>query len=372
MAADLVTTLIAEIGERRKEIHTDSYPMSIGEVVNMYRDGDIDIHPDFQREFRWSDKQRTKFIESILLGLPLPSIFVVQRDDGVWDVIDGLQRLSTILLFVGGLRAETDEGVVPLALHGTHYLPSLEGVTWDSGNYIFTDTMKRDFKREKLTFQIIKKESDAEAKYELFQRLNTGGTVLSPQELRNCLLLMLDKEFYYWFRDTICTNADFLACLPLTDRQIEESYHMELALRFLVLQSVDWRADNDLRDVNEFITEKMRAVIVDYDYKDEEADFVQTFSLLRRALGEDSFRRHRSDTNSYVGPFSLALFEVISFGLVRHCSDYGTSADDLSLIRVKSREVVKHEDFVRYSGSGVRASSRLPKLIPLGESFFSK
>ncbi|MDO9592042.1 MAG: DUF262 domain-containing protein [Erysipelotrichaceae bacterium] len=364
MVSDALAELIDEIGARRKDIHTDSYPMSIGEVINMYRDADIDIHPDFQREFRWSDKQRTRFIESILLGLPLPSFFVVQREDGVWDVIDGLQRLSTILSFVGELQFETDEGVDPLVLHGTHYLPSLEGVSWDDGDKSFTETMKRDFKREKLTFQIIKKESDSDAKYELFQRLNTGGSVLSPQELRNCLLLMLDKKFYTWFRDIICTNQDFLNCLPLTERQIEEKYHMELALRFLVLQSVDWDDDNDLRDVNEFITEQMRKVIVDYDYETEEADFKKTFQLLNAAIGEDSFRRYNHATGSHTGPFSLAVFEVVAFGLVRYCDDYGTSKGDTKLIREKAREVGQNRIFIKYSGSGVRARSRLPKLIP--------
>jgi len=88
--------LMAEIKTKAKEIHTDAYPMSIGELMTIYRDKDLDIHPEFQRFFRWSELQRAKFIESILLGIPIPSLFVSQRDDGVWDVVDGVQRLSTI------------------------------------------------------------------------------------------------------------------------------------------------------------------------------------------------------------------------------------------------------------------------------------
>ena len=93
-----------EIKLRRSEVHSDGYPMSIGELINLYRDSELDIHPEFQRYFRWSDEQKSKLIESILLGIPIPSIFVSQREDGVWDVIDGQQRLSTIFELVGELR----------------------------------------------------------------------------------------------------------------------------------------------------------------------------------------------------------------------------------------------------------------------------
>ena len=81
-----------EIAKRRQTINTAAYSMSIGELTNLYRDGELDIHPKFQRFFRWSDEQKSKLIESLLLGIPSPSIFVQQRQDGVWDMIDGLQR----------------------------------------------------------------------------------------------------------------------------------------------------------------------------------------------------------------------------------------------------------------------------------------
>jgi hypothetical protein len=83
-------TLLEEIAIARKEIVSDGYDMSVGELINLYRDGELKIDPAFQRLFRWDSTRKTRFIESILLGLPLPPIFVYQRKDGVWELIDGV------------------------------------------------------------------------------------------------------------------------------------------------------------------------------------------------------------------------------------------------------------------------------------------
>lgn len=78
-----------EISTKRKDMTVDSYPMSIGEVMNLYKEGELDVHPEFQRFYRWDDEQKTKLIESVLLGIPIPPIFVSQKTNGKWDVIDG-------------------------------------------------------------------------------------------------------------------------------------------------------------------------------------------------------------------------------------------------------------------------------------------
>ncbi|GAB3231600.1 DUF262 domain-containing protein [Pseudaeromonas pectinilytica] len=114
-----------QIDKKRKEIFTDSYPMSIGELSNLYRDGEIYINPEFQRFYRWTHEQKVKLIESILLGIPLPSIFVAQRSDGVWDLVDGLQRMSTILSFMGVLKGPDGRLLPPLTLLATDDIPGL-------------------------------------------------------------------------------------------------------------------------------------------------------------------------------------------------------------------------------------------------------
>lgn len=191
-------SLEQEISKRAREIHTDGYAMSIGEVVSLYKDQDMDIHPEFQRIFRWNAKQKSALIESILLGIPVPPIFVSQRDDGVWDIIDGVQRLSTIFEFMGLYRDHNGDLLPPAKLEATDYLPALADFYWEAGPADarrFTEVMRRDVKRSKLEFRIIRKESDANAKYDLFQRLNSGST-LSQQETRDCLLVMMNADMF--------------------------------------------------------------------------------------------------------------------------------------------------------------------------------
>ena len=152
-----MSTLSERIKNLKKEIATDSYSMSIGELINLYVDQEMDIHPKFQRLFRWTAYQKTRFIESVMLNIPIPPIFVSQNEDGIWDVVDGVQRLSTIFQFVGKLTGEKDELVEPLVLKGTKALPELEGISWDAVNdssKSLPQDLKLDFKRSKIVVNI--------------------------------------------------------------------------------------------------------------------------------------------------------------------------------------------------------------------------
>ena len=122
--------LAKEIQKARQDIVSDGYEMSVGEIINLYRDKEIFINPSFQRLFRWDPSRKTRFIESLLLGIPVPPIFVYQDKKGVWELIDGLQRLSTIFEFVGILRLPDGVTAEPSVLDGTQFLPSLSDKSW--------------------------------------------------------------------------------------------------------------------------------------------------------------------------------------------------------------------------------------------------
>ncbi|EMV0255521.1 DUF262 domain-containing protein [Vibrio cholerae] len=121
-------SLEKEIQKARKEIVSDGYDMSLGEIVNLYRENELKINPDFQRLFRWDVTRKTRFIESILLGIPIPPIFVFQDKDGNWELIDGLQRLSTILEFTGVLKDSEGKRIEPSTLEGTKFLPRADEI----------------------------------------------------------------------------------------------------------------------------------------------------------------------------------------------------------------------------------------------------
>jgi hypothetical protein len=362
-------TLQKEIDRHRKEIHTDSYPMSIGELVNLYRDGELDIHPEFQRFYRWSLTQKSRWIESILLGIPLPSLFVAQRDDGVWDVIDGLQRISTILEFMGELRGDDKEKMPQLALEGTHYLPSLKDKRWrgNGKDGSLSIDQQRFIKRAKLDIKIILRESHEGSKYELFQRLNTGGTFLSAQEVRSCLLISVDRDFYRWLA-SLAKSESFQKCLPLTERQEEEQYDLELATRFMALRNINASLLPGIPELGEFLDQEIVRLAEDkgFNRKVEEEAFRRTFDALAEALETDAFLKFEAAKDRFSGAFLISAFEVIGLGLGYNYKKIPSAAEITQKIKKK---VWAKADFL--TSSGLRATQRLPKTIPFGREVFA-
>ena len=361
--------LIQEIEQKRKEIFTDSYPMSIGELANLYKDGDIEINPAFQRFYRWSESQKVKLIESILLGIPLPSIFVAQREDGIWDLVDGLQRVSTILSFMHVLKDEVGNLVEPLKLTATEYLPTLGNVTWENGDHDLDDSLKRLFKREKVEIKIIKKESDTNTKFELFQRLKTGGSNLSDQEVRNCLMIMLNESFYRVFFD-ISRNDSFNECIGISDRLYEMRYEMELALRVFALARANESELRSIVDVSDFLTDSLKILAEDdsINWSVESERFKQTFNAINSTLGENAFKRYVD--GKYKGSFQLSIFEVIATGSFLYTRTNKDLSNLPNLISNASQILSQDAEFNKYSGSGAKANYRLPRLVPLAKRLF--
>ncbi len=375
----IMNNLQSEIDEKKKEITTDGYPMSIGELASLYSEKELDIHPEFQRFFRWTILQKSKLIESVLLGIPIPSIFVSQREDGIWDVVDGLQRLSTLFQFMGILVDEDGKTVKAKPLVKTEYLKSLEGKYWDKTddeNNSFTASQRITFKREKIDIKIVKKESHESVKFELFQRLNTLGSRLSDQEVRNCLLVLLNDDFYKWLRK-ISKNEHFLNTLSITERLEKEQYNMELALRFLIFKKINPSEVRKTPDLGEFLTDKMRELATDekFDKAKEQQDFIRTFQVLDFALGDFSFKRYDSNTSKFGGKFLISAYEAVAFGLGKNISQY--KEDELNeelkdSIKKKVIKIWNTNGFQSKTGSGINVTSRIPTIVPLAEKIFSK
>ncbi|ERN51636.1 DUF262 domain-containing protein [Alkalihalophilus marmarensis] len=368
-----------EIKEKSKDIYTDSYSMSVGEIASMYQDGELELQPDYQRFFRWSNTQKSKFIESLMLGIPIPPIFVYQKKDGVWAVVDGLQRLSTILQFMEVLVVDNSEDhvVQELELQGTEFLPSLESKKWSSNgefNEISTQT-KLFFKRSRLDIKIIKYTSDVDAQFELFQRLNTGGTALSPQEIRNSLMVMENKDFYLWF-EKLSKNVNFSNCLPLTNRQKSEKVDMEYLLRFLIIRRLKDDEIKGNEDIDPFLTEKMHEIIKDnsFNLEHEEKIFNNVFLFLDSALGEDIFKKFNTEKNKFEGALSTALFEAIIPGIALTLEKSSFEISQVERIqRLEDRIKLLSEDTIyKEKRNQYRPVLRTKELIPYSKVYFDE
>lgn len=366
--------LASQISEARQTIRSDSYSMSIGEVVNLYTNGEIVIRPEFQRLFRWSTAQKSRLIESILLGIPLPTIFVMQREDGVWEVIDGLQRLSTILEFMGELRRVDGGGVLPpKRLKATEYLPSLEGVSYleDKEGPSLDESQRIAIRRAKLSVTILLPESDDKAKGELFDRLNAGGSIATPQEIRMAQFVMRDPSFARWLTG-LKELQNFKATVPLSERLVNEGYDVELICRFMVLSTTtDF---SDLDNIDDFLSARSYALLEDVHFDRDEAGklYDRSLGVLAKALGEDAFRRY--DGTRFKGAFSVSAYEVCVCGIAKNIDLWeermGSSAGQEDL-KAKVSGIWSEVPFTSRSGSGKSSKDRIPYTIPWARSYFA-
>lgn len=371
-------SLLKQIDDARMHVHTDSYPMSIGELINLYDDDELDIHPEFQRVYRWSPEQKSQFIESILLGIPLPSIFVAQRQDGIWDVVDGLQRISTILSFLGKLKNEDNGFLEPLKLQATRYLPALEGKVWEDKNNPKNEIeieIKRLFKREKIDIKIIKRESDNDTKFELFQRLNTGGSALSEQEVRNCIMLMINRDAYFWLTDLSKEN-NFQETVPLSEKQKIECYDQEIALRFFIQRNSSIEIKKLHNDIHPYINEELTKLFSkdsSFNYQHEKNIFIKTFSIANQALNNDAFKKYNFDKGRHDGAISLPIFEALSTGLSKLIEKSLFTDEELTeIFQKKTLELANNETFQNIFTRRTRPLDRMFIMAKLGEEIFNE
>jgi hypothetical protein len=365
-----------EIENAQRLVKTDAYQMSVGEIVNMYKEGEFVINPDFQRLFRWEIGQKSKLLESILLGIPLPSIFVFEKDDAKWELIDGLQRISTLLEFMGELKdPATGAFAPPSALAATKYLPSLDKAVWEKSDGIvdvpgneqkpLTSPQKLAIKRSRLSVEILKRPSDNATKYDLFQRLNAGGIAANAQELRNCIIIMVNRQYAAFLRGLAESRA-FLTVLAASEDQIEKQRHMEYASRFLVHTYVQY--DGKL-DVEEFIDEGIVTLAAANETQNAGATFDATFNLLTQAYGEDALRRFQD--GAFSGRVGLAAFEGIAVGIARNLAHIQGKPSPVDYVRQRICEFWTEPAIQNFFAAGLRGTIRIQRTIPFGTSWFA-
>jgi uncharacterized protein with ParB-like and HNH nuclease domain len=360
-----------EIDSMVKAIKTDSYPMSIGELSNVYKEGDLIINPEYQRLFRWEISQQSNLIESILLGIPIPPIYVYQTNDGKWDLIDGQQRLSTIFKFMGILKDNDGNIVESEPLVKTKFLPSLAGKLWISENEenSLTEAQRRYIKRSKIDIIIIDKSSDKFAQYEMFQRLNTGGTHLSAQEIRNCVLIMNNRETFNFFKE-LSNFDEFKKSIPLSEKDEEQQGYMEQVIRYFVLKYSKLDID-DWTNYHDFLTDEIINIIDSkvINYDSDRQLFKRIFCLLYELFEDSAFKKYDYEKNKFTGPVLVGAYEAIIPGLIDNLDFYEQKDNHASLIDLV-KGIYKEVNYLDAVKRGVRPVTRLKKLANFSRELF--
>jgi hypothetical protein len=140
-----MSNLLQQVDERSSQIRFEQIDFSAGELIRLHEIQEIKIQPAFQRMFRWTQTQQSRFIESMLLGLPVPQIVLFQKEDGVLELIDGLQRVSSIIRFITSRTPQEarEEQEQATNLLGCDLLPALNGETFATLDPVLQLELKR-------------------------------------------------------------------------------------------------------------------------------------------------------------------------------------------------------------------------------------
>lgn len=343
-------TLEDQIDERIGEVRTDTFDISFGEIVNLHENKELVIQPEYQRLFRWSTNQKSQLIESILLELPVPQIFVIENQDGVFELIDGLQRVSSVIQFLEPAALGYD----PLVLNGCSLIDGLNNLSFGD----LPLSLRLRIKRSPIRMVVIKKQSRGFLRYEMFKRLNTGGSNLEPQEIRNCSARMVGEQGvkFYAFLVEMANFAAFKECAAyLPAPELEKKGDEELVLRFLALKNSQESFKGSVRD---WLDTYMESVLLDdkpFPYDDEREVFTRVFSVARAKLGETAFLRYRD--NLPVGSLAPAYFEAISMAFLNTLNSSETK--NAQALRDAVTTAIQSQEFRAVTGPGANSKEKL-------------
>jgi len=313
---------IVEIPQEVRKINTQAYDKSVADIVRMMNEGDINLNPEYQRNYIWDNKRASMLIESIILNVPIPVIYVAQEEDDSWTVIDGLQRLNSIKRYF-----DRD-----FKLSGLEILTELNKSDVKSLN----PKALRVLKNGLLRIIVISNDSHEEIKYDVFMRLNRGAVKLNEQELRNCLYRgTLNQNL-----KTMAENPNFLSLLNLKAPH-KRMMDCELILRFLALNG-NW--DPESGDV-QYYKGRMKSFLNEFMIRNQHSEdeklkyykdiFASTAEKVHDVVGNQAFRRINME-----GDYETSLNRAIMDCLMLSFSKF----EEETLMQNKDAIVAKLKD----------------------------
>ncbi len=298
---------------------------SIREFSSMLQDGDLELQPQYQRKYVASPKIASKLIESILMDVPIPVIYLAEENDGSYSVIDGQQRLTSFISFINGKYPDGEL----FKLTGLKVLKELNRKQ-------FSDIEKESqnkIRKTTLHTIIIKKESNDDVKFEIFERLNTGSIKLNEDEIRNTVY----RGEYINLLAELEENETFHQ-LVKKDNFKNRMIYRGMILRFFALSeksylnyvpSMKQFCNKELRDNRNLSEEKIK------EYKNR---FHDCLDMVKVVFGENSFRRYIPMNDNEPGYWTtsrinMALFDIQLCGFVNYSKN----------------DILRNADFIRES-----------------------
>lgn len=300
----------------KREILTEQGDPEIDSLYRKWKDGDLDLQPEFQRGFVWDIIRASCLIESILLDIPLPVIYLSQEHNDIEYVIDGQQRLTTFFSFIDGTLPD------PKLPNGKIFRLTKLNVLTDLNGKKFSE-LTREFQKKvryaKVRTITFKKQSDAELKFEVFKRLNTGSVQLNDQELRNCIY----RGSYNSLLKELSEDATFKEIMGIKKPE-KRMKDIELVLRFAAFFNKGYL--NYKPPIKSFLNLEMEENrhINEYKAKNLKSGFKNSVELVKVIFGKNAFKRYYAGRGSSScdghwekNKFNASLFDIVMDSLAR-------------------------------------------------------
>jgi hypothetical protein len=315
---------VLQIPEDKRRIHTGQADPEIDSLHGKYKRGKLVLQPDFQRQFVWDAKKSSRLIESALLSIPLPVIYLSEEPDNREHVIDGQQRLTSFFAFLDGKLPNGRD----FRLQGLQVFPEHEGKLFRE----LPDEVQDKIRYYKIRTVTLHKESDADLKFEVFERLNTGSVSLNDQELRNCIF----RGPYNALLKDLSRDPDFCHLLGLSgpDKRMKD---VELVLRFAAFNHATYL--NYKPPMKRFLNEDMKRYqnLSDADAQALRQGFKNAVQIIRSLLDRNAFKRfYKGDSRNPNGrwepkKFNASLYDILMYSFARE--DKNTVFRNLDAVR---------------------------------------
>ena len=315
--------------------------MSLETVAAMVEKGAIDTQPTYQRRERWNTRRQSALIESFLLNIPIPPVYLAEEAYGKYSVIDGKQRLSTITNFMRN----------KLTLSELEKFKALEGLTFSK---LPTEPKNALEIRPYVRVITLLKQSDPELKYEVFERLNTGGEALYPQEIRNAafrgslndLLFKLSKEKF--LRQQLKISKD-------TEPAYLQMLDVEYVLRFLTMRSVWNDFSGDYRRSMDRFMERNREPATS-KLSELGKSFTEALTRCEKFWGKEAFKRF--DGPNTRNQFLAGMYDAQMVGVTLISANRAEKLASKSMeIRRATRALFENGPFEKWVRSGTNTRS---------------